>query len=99
MISRCARPLRAHSKNGCAKCVLQTQSLSRRAPLIPTGIFNKIFFNDCEASATINEFCSQSEPCGRARSHEQFGSQSACRLVVASYLLVVRRWPRDPTRI
>jgi len=25
-----------------------------------------MFFNDCEASATINEFCSQSEPCGRA---------------------------------
>jgi hypothetical protein len=34
--------------------------------LIPTGIFNKMFFNDCEASATINEFCSQSEPYGRA---------------------------------
>src|SRR5438552_12473887 len=66
MITPCAKPLRAHSKNGCVKCVLQTQSFSRRAPLIPTGIFNKIFFNDCEASATINEFCSQSEPCGRA---------------------------------
>src|SRR5207253_7627874 len=66
MITPCAKRLRVHSKNGCAKCVLQTQSFSRRAPLIPTGIFNKMFFNDCEASATINEFCSQSETCGRA---------------------------------